>query len=669
VKSKKKNKPAEAIKSSNNRIKIYFFLLVAVPFVLYFRIANYEFSTMDDNDMITAVYNVSGSFGNIKEAFTHDAFMSNSGNSFYRPVQTISFMIDSQFGSLQPGIYHFSNLIWHILMIIALFFFLRMLGVKDEISFLLTLIFSVNPLLTHAVAWIPARGDLLVGLFGLLSFITFLNYIEKRRTFYLILHALFFLLAVFSKETAVLLPIVIFTYYYFVIRKESNLKEILPFLLIWVISIIVFYFSRRAVITNNITSNIFGVIPFIKNLPVIPITFGKFFVPFNLSTLPKFDMPSIVIGFLLIVTVIILAYKFIPSKNRIVIWGAIWFLSFTIPPMFLRIPSSDIGFEYFEYRAYLPVIGILVILGFLGNKFLKIYSFNEILMVIIPIVLLYGITAYVHSSAFSSPLSFFSSGVEASAKNAYALNSRGGTFRDAGNIEPALADFDNCIRVCPTYSCPYFSKGDLYRNTGDYQKAEYFYALALKYDTLYKNINTLQDNAYMSLSAIKLILNKYGEAVAILKKADIVYPGSQNILNNMGYAYNSLGKYDSALVCFNRAIKIDPEAAAFQNNRAKAKYHLKDFNGSMTDFNKAIKLDPGLDDAYLNRGILKTDINDYEGAISDFNMVLNLNAQSGEAFYHRGIAYSKINKPAEAEKDKAEALKLGFKETSGEKEN
>jgi tetratricopeptide (TPR) repeat protein len=660
---KNKVKAKESVTTKKNKLIIYLFFLVLIPFALYFRVVNYEFSSLDDDDIIAATYNISNDFNNVKEAFTHDAFMSNSGDSYYRPMQTISFMLDSQFGAIQPWIYHLTNLLLHILTVIALFFFLKKIGIKEEISFLLSLFFSIHPLFTNAVAWIPARGDLLLGLFSMLSFITFLEYFENRKIVYLILHAFIFLQAVFSKEVAFLVPVMILVYYYFTVKKEFNFRDIAPFVLVWGFSLILFYILRQSVVRVKYDPQFFGLIPFVKNLPVIPITFGKFFIPYNLSTLPLYDTISLLTGILLIIIFTTFVVKYLGDNKRTIIWGAFWFLLFTFPPMLVRTHTAGFGFEYFEYRTYLPIIGILIMLGFIAKEIPTRFSLDKIFRMSIPVLLIYGVIAFVHTSAFSGPMSFFNSGINANSNNATAINSRGGLYRDAGNVEAALLDFDNATKICSTYSSPFIGKGDLYRNIGDSTKALYYYSQALKYDTLYKNINNLDDNAYLSLSAMNIVLKKYHDALLILKRGANNYPGSNKIFNNLGYVYYSIGKNDSAIVCFNRAIEIDPKAAPDYSNRAKAEYRLKDFNSSLIDFNKSLNLDPNFVDAYLNRGILKIDMADYGGAISDLSMTLSYEAQSGEAYHYMGTAYSKINKQTDAEKCWAEARKLGFVET------
>jgi tetratricopeptide (TPR) repeat protein len=658
MKPNRKNKQTENIKASKSSLKVFLLFLVLVPLVLYFRVANFEFSTLDDTNIIVAHYNVIGDIKNISQAFTHDAFMDNMGVQFYRPMQTISFMLDAQLGGKEAWIYHLSNLIWHILVVIALFFFLNIIGIKKEISFLLALFFSINPLFANAVAWVPARGDILLCFFSLLSFMTFLEYFSTRKTIYILLHAIVFLLAVFSKETVVLLPIIILSYLYFVEKKKFILRNIIPFVAIWCLSFILFYCLRRFVLNASMFSEYFGIIPFIKNLPSIPITFGKFFFPYNLSTMPFFDNTALILGTVLIIIFSVITIKVTTGERRIVIYGAIWFLAFSFPPMFLRSYISDIGYEYFDYRAYLPIIGILIISGFLINKLSASVSFKKMLVFSIPILLVYSITAFFHSAVYADPISFFTSAIKVNPQNSMAFNSRGCMYLDNGRTNEAIADFDNSIKACTTYSVPYNNKGLLYRSLGDHKRAEYYLSLALYYDTLYPKAN--QEFAYINLSSEKLSLKKYEEAIVLVKKGIEKYSDDRSLHNNLGLAYYYTGKFDSAVVEYNKAIQSESNSFIYYNNRGKSEFRLNHYPDAMSDFNKALELKPDFSDAYFYRGLTKMNLNKFEEAISDFNMRINLDSRSGEAYHFRGIAYSKINKQKEARDNMNKAIELGY---------
>ena len=638
---------------------IYFlFVLIIVPFALYIKVASYDFSKFDDTDIILGHYSTISDLKNIKEAFTHDAFMSNNGDSFYRPVQTVSFMLDAQVGGQKAWIYHLSNLLIHILTVIVLYFFLRKLGINEIISFFLSLLYSIHPLFTHAVAWIPARGDLLVCLFGMLSIITTIEYFRTHKFSYLILHLFFYFLAVFSKETALLIPLIILMYYYFVLKRDFVLKRIAVFFAVWISVSGLFYYIRQEMVNVKFYSDTFGLKPFIKNLPALPVAISKFFFPYNLCTMPAFDLSATITGILLLASISIMAFRFLREEKRIIIWGFVWFFVFSIPPMFFRNNNADIGYEYFEHRTYFPLIGILVVIGILLKQYSQRFSYIKLAGITIPVYLIFGAIAFSHTEAFANPVSFFSSGINNNPGNAVAYNARGILYRDDGNFDKALYDFDNSVRICSTYSAPYFSKGDLYKNTGNYAMAEHYYSLALKYDTLYNN-NSLHENSYLSLSAIMISMKRYDEAKVVLINAERLYTGSYKVANNRGIIYLSESKYDSAMISFNKALNLEPDPVSY-NYRAIIKYHAGNYGDAITDLDMALKLNPEYRDAWTNRGITNIAMKDYGGAISDFNISLSLDPQSGEVYQYRGTAFFKMNKQIEAEKDFAEARKHGY---------
>jgi protein O-mannosyl-transferase len=662
LKKQKKNKKAELSAKKKNKLIAYFFLLTLIPFLLYIRSVNFDFTNYDDQAIISSHYNLIGDISNIKEAFTHDAFMSDRGDLFYRPMQTISFMFDAQIGGEKSWIYHLTNLLLHILTVIALFLFFKRIGIKEEISFLLSLCFAIHPLLTHTIVWIPARGDLLAGFFTLVSFITFIEYIENRKLVFFMIHSIAFLLALFSKEISVLVPVLILIYYYFVLKKLIRINHLILFSVVWLGSLGLFYYLRHNVVKVTINPITFGIIPLIKNLRTIPITFGKFFLPLNLTTLPFFDNIAALIGVILFAGFLVLIIKYVQGDRRIIIWGLVWFLAFTIPPMLFRAHVIGIGFEYFEYRTYLPVIGILVILGIMAKQLPARITFNKTLKVIIPVLLVFAYMTYNHSADFANPFSFFSSAIDANPKNAFAISERGSTYLKSNNIDLAIADYDYAIKLAPEFSTPYFNKGALYSYLKDHNNSEHFFSLALKYDTLHPEARNPVESSYFGLSSEKLSLKKYDEALVLLEKAVLKYPDNGSLHNNLGKVYYAMRKYDSAQNEYIRAIKLDQNNYEYYNNLGLAEFGLKDFNSALNDFNNVQQLKPNLKETWVNKGMTKIELKDYEGALDDLTMAVRISPKNGSAYYYMGIAFIKLNKLNDAKRNLEKALNLGYKQ-------
>src|ERR1035437_5382999 len=583
MRNKKKNKEAETIRVNKNRLKVYLLFLVIVPSLLYFRVVNFSFSNFDDINLILNNYNMISNIGNVPKAFTTDAYFSHQSN-FYRPLQTVSFMIDAQISGQNPWSYHLTNLILFILIVIALFILLIKFGIKQEIALLLSLLYSVHPLLTSAICWIPARGDLFLTLFGLMSFISFINYFYNNQARYLLYHFICFLLSCLAKETAIVFPFLIALYFYFILKKERPWKEMIPFLIIWCSSFLIYFFLRNSAITLNRTSSLSGIVPFIKNLPTIPITFGKIFLPFGLTTMPLFNNLSIILGILIFVFSMVMIVKYRVYKNPYLLLGALWFIGFTLPPLYFRFTIAEFSAEYFEHRTLLPTIGIFIMLGAFLNTLLIKWTSQRVIKLFIPIIIVYSFIAFVHTKDYSDPMAFFSSAISSNPNNAAALNSRGSEYLHNGNIRQSLADYESAIQVCPDYSSPYFNEGGIYHDSGDEIKAEYCFSQALRYDTLYHYFNIyMADNAYINLSIIKMNLKKFDEAIVILKKGLNKSPANSDMNNDLGFSYYLTAKYDSALYAFSKAIVYQPNSASYYTNRGLTKYAIKDFKGALSD--------------------------------------------------------------------------------------
>jgi hypothetical protein len=110
--------------------------------------------------------------------------------------------------------------------------------------------------------------------------------------------------------------------------------EIIPFLIICGCSFIIYFVLRENAIKVTDPSFITGIVPFIKNLPTIPIIFGKIFVPHGLTTMPLFNYLSIIVGILVFILFVILIIKAGVGKNVYLIFGASWFICFTLPQCF-----------------------------------------------------------------------------------------------------------------------------------------------------------------------------------------------------------------------------------------------------------------------------------------------------------------------------------------------
>lgn len=135
--------------------------------------------------------------------FTDPTSQSVVGHDIYRPLRTLEFAIDWAISSGRPWFFHLRNLLWHALACALLYALLRELLAADVPALLGALAFALHPVNTESVAWITSRSDVLLLVWFLLAL---LFYLRERP----LLAAVFYLLALLSKETAVFFPLAVF---------------------------------------------------------------------------------------------------------------------------------------------------------------------------------------------------------------------------------------------------------------------------------------------------------------------------------------------------------------------------------------------------------------------------------------------------------------------------
>src|SRR6185437_14346425 len=224
-KSTQETKPQQGF-FQNKRLQLI--LISLFVFFMYSRTVSYEYIGLDDTTLIETNYKFIKNFSNIPTAFTKHVMYSGTNldneKDYYRPMLTLSFMVDAHIaGNAKPRWYHFANILYHLTACLLLFMLLNKLKVNPIATFLLTLLFSIHPVVDQAVAWIPGRNDTLLAIFVLSSFIFLLKYIETKENKALIWHVVFFGCALFTKENGIMLSILCLGYLGFI--AKDNFKS------------------------------------------------------------------------------------------------------------------------------------------------------------------------------------------------------------------------------------------------------------------------------------------------------------------------------------------------------------------------------------------------------------------------------------------------------------
>ena len=222
---------------------LFIALLLLVTFGIYFQVTSHEFVNYDDDTLITTNRVVVDAGKSWTDCFTWNIFTPH-----FKPLVLLSWRAEYQAFGEKPGVFLFNNLLLHAFNVLLVFFLSLTLlrkfipDQKQVISlaaFFVALAFAVHPLHVESVAWAVERKDVLYTFFFLLSWWSYLQYLEKNKYTYLLLCALFYLLVLLSKSMGITLIAILFLTDYLYGRKNlvGLIKEKIPVIFFFVVGI------------------------------------------------------------------------------------------------------------------------------------------------------------------------------------------------------------------------------------------------------------------------------------------------------------------------------------------------------------------------------------------------------------------------------------------------
>lgn len=583
------------------------FLIIVVNFSVYYNSLEGGF-IWDDKELIVKNYYIK-SWNNISTVLTKDFFYRSKEEGkigYYRPVITLSYMLDYKLWGLKPIGYHLTNLIFHTLNCLLIYFIVFLLFGSYITPFFTSLLFAIHPIHTESVSWISGRTDVIASFFFFISFLLYLYGVKLKKWGYYILSLFVFVLALLSKEMVMTLPLLIMVYdYYFVAERE--IRKMRGRVKYWAGYFLAIgtYAVIRFVIFQVGTGN-----PYVEGLNRLNVvlTFGKGFLyylwklllPFNLSayvilTLGSFTDIVVWIGIVLIAGLVIAGLR---SNNREISFGIGFFL-ISLLPLTNLIPISapfDIHFPLAERFLYIPSFGFCLVLGIVIGKALRL----DRLMVGIFIFMLlffYAYNTFARNKDWDEEFGFYLATLKASPQSIVIQNNLGNVFLDRGLLNEAEERFKQALRLKPTYAAAYNNLGNVYLRRGGYDRAIELYTKALYFDSNYPEIYNNLGNAYDSLGAYKQATDSYTEALRIL-------PQFAEAHNNLGITYYHVKMYDEAISEYEKVIQLGLDTVEVRNNLGNV-YDDKGFpEKAIQEYSKAIALDSRNPLPYLNLAVV-----------------------------------------------------------------
>ncbi len=598
-------------------------LILGITFLGFANTINNQFAYDDQTQILQNL--LIRDFNNLPTAFTKEvwffrALQDRDPNQeegrpttpYYRPIFTVYLMVGWHLFSDWAQYWHLANILMHLIAVYFVFLILEKVTNNLKLTAIATILFAVHPLRVESVAWISGVTDLFLAVFLLPSFYLYIRYRENGQGKYLLGSLGLFLLAAFSKEPAVALPVFIVAYEMFIINRGEKLikkfeRGALYGAIFFVVSVVYFVMRYKALgfvfHHSQYTSHPFGAI-----LLTIPLVICKYlalliwpFWPVKLSlfhatylVLTPFSI-RFILPLLIVIAITVALWQL--RKSSIARFAALWFAIHLLPVLNL----SAFGEEFMvqERYVYIPSIGFSLLLAMALERFpferlIGGYNRRQLQTAVVAVlVLVMTGTTLGQNKVWKDDLTLWEYGVRAAPDQTMPYFILGHKQISRNNTQAVVENFENFMKLNPN-------------------NAVVIANLAAAHLFMYELTN---DRAHIDRSialgerGLK-ITDKYGPLWDTLGKA---------------YTYNTeLRNFTRAHYFFDQGLKLQPENAMIHYHKGTTYTLEQKFDLALPYLETARQLEPGLPDIYKVLGYIYRARGQNQEAIANLSTYLQM---------------------------------------------
>lgn len=507
-------------------------------------------------------------------------------SGYYRPLVNLTYFLDYKLWGMRATGFRTTNLILHLMTCFLLYIILSRCYEDAAVPLIATLLFGLHPVNSETVSWTAARNNILVSLFSLASLYFYASKRPEKRILSTTLSLLFFAMALFSKEFAVMLLPIFFLYNRAIINRELGRSRDEWIGYIPYVVILAFYFTMRWMVTQSILSpGGFGSIwqriyfaPYliIYNLQLIFFPYGLH--SFSVGYPETLFNWQAAFGFGGVALIGLLLWQ--SRKEKMLLFSILSFVAGLFPVLNI-VKASAVSLISMRWL-YFPMMFLLIGL----SKYIqKVMKMNQLLA-----------------------LSALGVGIIYCGVYSYILNKNLWHDEDTFFRQEVL-NFNNV-----------FYAGGLAENLLDkkrYEEAERYFRIAI-------NHYPYEAKNYVNYSALLIDTGRLDAALSCLDKArslTMTHREHGEWFNNMGMAYFQLREQDKALEHFLKAVDLCPKEPQFWANLGGAYGSMGDYENSISVLRKGIDIAPDSIQLRKNLAVTYMKMKDYEKVITTLEKI------------------------------------------------
>lgn len=570
-------------------------------------------------------------------------------SGYYQPLAMSSLMLDRWLGgrpdNLRP--YHRTSLGLHVLNAVLLTLLVSQLFGRPWVGAAAGLLFGVHPLTVETVAWLAERKTLLATAFSYGALISYVAYTRRGQVPLLVASLLAFALALLSKPTSTMLPLVLLLLDYWPLRRLrwGSVVEKIPFFVLALISGVVTIVSQRqagGVSVAVVDSALRVPLSVAHNLVFYPL---KLVWPANVSSYYAYPEPFALTNAALLVGVIgaplLLAGLLVSWRwTRALLTGWLIFVVAVFPTLGVINFTDVIAANRY---VYLPVLGFVLILAWglcrIDERVRRSRHVGVWRAVVIVLVL--GV-ASANGWLSREQLGYWQTS-EGLHRYMLRFAPGAGTLHvnlaadlvKQGRIGEAIDHYEQALRSNASRHVAHYNLGVLYGREGRNAEAKQHYVKALPSKAF----------GYRAQTNLGLLLAREGRVAEALEQLEAAlsraprYQPAADVLVNVVMSDGRRAVLERAWPILAERVRQLPRSAAAHNDLANVLAGLGKREAARENFERALELDAGYALAHLDLGSLLIEMGELDSAVEHLQAAIRLEPELPAAYGNLGRVY------------------------------
>lgn len=565
---------------------------------------------------------------------------------YYRPLVSLSLMADFLLRGPRPFGFHLTNLLLHAAVSVLVFLFLaRVFPRRRGVALVSALVFAVHPVHTESVAWISGRTDLIAT--GLMLGSLLALAAAPARRWGLPLSLLCFLLALFAKESALVLPL--FAGAYLAAFEPGWTRRRASRLVLLYGLAAAAYLALRFGVAEVKAGSVAALTPaetVFSSLSTLRLYLGKMILPVNLTAYitnpPAASLldPRAAAGAVILVLAVFLLIRAWKRGDRPLAFILAFALVSLLPlANIVRISGpADMGFPAAERFLYAPSIALIAAGVVLVSALLRGPRTRAALAV--GVVLALAALTVRRNPVWRDEGALFSDALRSSPEAPLLWNNLGIYFSREGRHSEAVESLRRAAGLAEFSPRVLVNLASALREAG---RPEESLAVLDRAAAGSRVPAAIRHNRGKILAA----LGDHRAAAAELEEALELHPGRVEIMIDLAETHKRLGNYDRAEEVYLRALGLHPAAALWSNLGVIRKLD-GDLPGAREAFLRSLALDPRSSAARGNLGVVLARMELYPEARAELEAARRFDPKNLDAANALGVLYVRMGEEGRA---------------------